>query len=526
MLKVASVIPVSFNGGQVNKNFQASSVSAQNNRVSNVVHYSKVPLATLQAYSANVSFQGGAPITLKTVGMAKPVDKLMEEYGGHIIKNIREQLRPRFAKRGQFLNWKGLLLDNQLYHMDKIYENAATLKANGVTEKLGVIGIGGSAHTIEAVGGLTGFNKKTEVLTSVVDDEIATFVEKLGDLHTAGIMVVSKSGTTPEPSYGFQKVKQAFEKFFVKDFLEAKGFDTKDVKSIPREDIRAARIAAKEAVQKRIMVVTDADAGKSTLRQIVNKEGYLSDVISDDVGGRYGAFDNHVLTAMALEGMPKEYMRKMLEGAKKGQSAYFSTDMSRNLAAQKAAYIVDEKLSGRSEFFTYYTGEKFKGMGTWAKQLYSESLKSELTPATDIATAVQHYRAEADCHEIALPKADGQEIVTMVPASKRGFYDLVKTDERNSTFRALIANIEDYYPRLQPMMITTLPRTLSPETIGRLLELDYATILHTGALLRTMKGETWALDKALPEVTQPNVEKFKDNGREVLAKLKEASKNN
>lgn len=507
MMEINSVNTFAFNKMQNLKIQQNKNSLIQNQQVVNFNLHS-VPLSTLQAYSNNVSF-GANPISIATKGLAKPVEALMEEYGDKIARNINEQILPRVGQKGQFLNWKGILLKNQLQHMDAIYENAAKLRANGVTGKVGVIGIGGSAHTVEAVGGLTGFNKKTEVLTSVVNDEITEFVRKLGNLDEAGIMVVSKSGTTPEPAYGFKKVKQEFEKYFTGKFLKEAGFDVKDKAAIPKEQMAIAKKKAVAETQKRIMVVTDANAEKSTLRRMADKKGYINDVISDDVGGRYGAFDNHVLTAMALEGMPKSYMEKMLQGALKAQKTYFSTDMSKNLAAQKAAFIVDEKLAGRPEFFTYYTGEKFKGMATWFKQISSESLKSEITPATDIATAVQHYRAEADCH--------------IAPGNIRGFYNLVKTNEQNSTYKALLANIEDYYPTLQPMMVTNLPHKLSPETVGNLIELDHATIIHTGALFRTMKGEAAPFDKALPEVLQPNVEAFKANGRSALAKLKASS---
>jgi glucose-6-phosphate isomerase len=67
--------------------------------------------------------------------------------------------------------------------------------------------------------------------------------------------VISKSGTTTEPAIAFRAIKAVLENKY-----------------------------SKEELKRRIICVTDEKKG--ALRQIVNKEGYRSFVIPDDVGPR------------------------------------------------------------------------------------------------------------------------------------------------------------------------------------------------------------------------------------------------
>ena len=70
------------------------------------------------------------------------------------------------------------------------------------------------------------------------------------------VNVISKSGTTTEPSVAFRVIKEFMERKF-----------------------------GKEESSKRIVATTDANKG--ALRELVNVEGYKSFVVPDDVGGRF-----------------------------------------------------------------------------------------------------------------------------------------------------------------------------------------------------------------------------------------------
>ena len=59
-------------------------------------------------------------------------------------------------------------------------------------------------------------------------------------------------------------------------------------------------------------------------------------------------------------------------------------------------------------------------------------------------------------------------------------------------------------------------KDFSPESIARFIELKHFETLYTGNMLRRGKGNITDKSSALPEVLQPNVEKYK---KEVKANL-------
>ena len=59
-------------------------------------------------------------------------------------------------------------------------------------------------------------------------------------------------------------------------------------------------------------------------------------------------------------------------------------------------------------------------------------------------------------------------------------------------------------------------KDFSPESIARFIELKHFETLYTGNMLRRQKGNITDKNNALPEVLQPNVEKYK---KEVKANL-------
>ena len=65
-----------------------------------------------------------------------------------IISSAVEEFSKRANQQGQFLNWVDLP-KNQLARLDEIYSLAASLKSQTGAEKLTVLGIGGSKHTVE-----------------------------------------------------------------------------------------------------------------------------------------------------------------------------------------------------------------------------------------------------------------------------------------------------------------------------------------------------------------------------------------
>ena len=58
---------------------------------------------------------------------------------------------------------------------------------------------------------------------------------------------------------------------------------------------------------------------------------------------------------------------------------------------------------------------------------------------------------------------------------------------------------------------------LSPKSIGRFIELKHFETLYTGNILRRLDGNVTEKDRALPEVLQDNVEKYKEEVRKAMA---------
>ncbi len=172
------------------------------------------------------------------------------------------------------------------------------------------------------------------------------------------VVVISKSGTTTEPALAFRILKQFLGK----------------------------KYSAKE-LKKRIICVTDAKNG--ALRQIAEREGYRSYVIPDDVGGRFSILTPVGLVPLALAGVD---IKKLVEGARAGQSEYGQEDFNANLAYQYAAarYLLYKKGKQIEVLSSFY--DNFYYVMEWWKQLFGESEGKEgkgifpasLTLSTDL----------------------------------------------------------------------------------------------------------------------------------------------
>lgn len=198
-----------------------------------------------------------------------------------------------------------------------------------------VIGIGGSFLGSKAVYEMTksyfddgfkviyaGNNLSSKYLT-----ELLNYLSKVD----FSINVISKSGTTMEPSIAYEYIKR----------LMVNKYDSEELK-------------------KRIIITTDPIKG--TLREEVNKEGYISFPIPENIGGRYS-----IMTAAHL--LPLAFninIDKLIEGYYKGLE-YF--DDAYNYALQR----VELFNKGYSvESYTVYE-ENMYYFAEWIKQLYGET---------------------------------------------------------------------------------------------------------------------------------------------------------
>lgn len=471
---------------QVRKSDAAVSSPINNQFSVSNQHVSQVPFATLQAYSGNIAF--GGRISLKVLN-SPSIDELSSKYGNAMRADIKE-LAKRAGKPKQFLNWLGVLQKDQLKRFDEIYKIAGQMRAEGGKGKLGIIGIGGSRHTVENVLTLTGHESNVCFLSATDSESIGRFVKKLGNLKEANVMVVSKSGTTMEPSVGYQEIEKAFVKEFAKRIATEEGVSA-----------NVARTKAKKEVAKHFVGISDANPQTSKLRNIINEKGYKSGIIHDDCGGRFGAFDDHVLMALAYSGMPKDDMSKMLNASLKAQHKFLSTDLSKNVAAQKAMFNVDSITKGKSNHFNYYFGDAFEGTPLWNVQLARESHKAQYFPSDAVGPAFLHYAAESD-----LDSMNKSSFYSFVTLANKG----AKKDEAyNAISKGVLKAYSDRHPVAHMEM-----KGMNPESIAELVELKHLETMYTGMLLRSSKGQPHP--EVLPEVLQPNVEIYKKEVRNAL----------
>ena len=447
-----------------NTNIQTPHKEKNDSAVTEQIYTKKVPTPTLIAYmcaknnpdNVNVKFYNSPAI-----------NEICQKYQD-IAREVVTELNSRAAQQGQVLNWIKVLPEAQLQRLDEIYALADSLKHNSAG-KLGIIGIGGSKHTVENLLSLTGNQDKAVFLSAVDPDSIDAFIKKLGNPQSAAIIVASKSGTTLEPSEGFDTIRKKLGENF-----------------------------------KNYVCITDKDETKSKLRQIANQNGYKCGIIHDECGGRFGAFDDHTLTALAYCGMPKDEMKKMLEASLKAQKKYLSSDIAQNKALQRALFNTDSVLKGKNNQYDYYFSDRFNGTALWNTQLKKESHKSLYKASGDlVGPAFLHNSTEAD-----LDEGNISSFYTFNTIKNAG------TDEYKA-YNALVNGSLKAYSKMHPVSLVEL-KNLSPESIGEFIEMKHFETIYTGMLLRKATKNEAESPNVLPEVIQPHVKIYKNEVEKIL----------
>lgn len=391
------------------------------------------------------------------------------QIGGVDLKDYSQEakvavndIRSRAGVKGQFLNWIGVLPENQLKNIDKIYDMADEAKKGGFTD-LAVLGIGGSRHTTEAMMKMLGKDSKVHFYSGIDPESFKRFANGL-DLDKTKFLVVSKSGGTLETTIAYENARKLLEKKY------------------PNQDL-----------SERFIAMTDQSSEKSKLRRIVDKGDIkLSGLVHDDVGGRFSILDDATMFTMAYAGVSKADAKKILESSLAAQKEFLSPDINSNEALKLAAFNVDSKLSGKKNHYVEYFGDAFSGATLWEKQMKNESLKSNISTDTNVGPGYLHYNAESD----------------LDPNNKDSFFTFVYTKTDDPATKALMGGAMKAYKAQHPVSEIVL-NDLSPESIGRFIELKHFETLYTGNMLRQKMGGKVEEGKALPEVLQPNVEIYK-----------------
>ena len=401
------------------------------------------------------------------------------KYASKVTEFVSE-FSSRANKPGHFLNWVNLPSE-QLKRVDELYSMAEKFKTQTGVNKLSVMGIGGSKHTVEHMLSINGLNVKhdlVEFYSDVDSVSLNRYLYRLGDVTSSNYMIASKSGSTFETKDGFLRI----QKMLVDAYI-AKGQSEEE---------------AKKSAAKHFIAVTDGNSEKSELRRTSISDGWIGDLfIHDDVGGRFSAFDDHALFTLIWAGMKKEDMISLLKAAQDMSTQSLSEDLEINDALKEGIFWADAKLNGIEASVHQYMGSLFENTVYWHAQMQNESVKDTLKQVAKVPDAM-HHSAEAHFN----------------PANKLVFALTVPVD--NGVCRE---NAESYIEALTKSYtitgaffkeeVETSKLGLTPEAAGSMTMLRAYATVYQEIVTAVMTGK--ALPEVLDSVLQPHVEFYKKN---------------
>ncbi|KRN03539.1 glucose-6-phosphate isomerase [Holzapfeliella floricola] len=228
---------------------------------------------------------------------------------------------------------------------------------------------------------------------SISGSYLHDLIEQIGD-RDFSLNVISKSGTTMEPSIAFRVLKDKLVQKY-----------------------------GKEEAAKRIYATTDREKG--ALKSEADAEGYQTFVVPDDIGGRFSVLSAVGLLPIAVAGADID---QLMKGAADARSEYTETDLNKNEAYQYAAlrnilyrkgYTV-ELLENYEPTLQYF--------GEWWKQLMGES---EGKDQKGIYPSSANF--STDLHSLGQYIQEGRRdlMETVIKVEKPRFDVAVPSDEQN-----------------------------------------------------------------------------------------------
>ena len=266
-----------------------------------------------------------------------------------MVNAADEQLRQGTGAGADFRGWLDLPVDYDKEEFARIKEAAEKIKAD--SDVLVVIGIGGSYLGARAAIDFlnnTFFNllskeerKAPQIFfagNSISGSYVHDLVELIGDKDFS-VNVISKSGTTTEPSIAFRVFKEKL--------IEKYG---------------------EEGAKKRIYATTDRARG--ALKTEADAEGYETFVIPDDVGGRFSVLTPVGLLPIAVSGADID---ALMQGAADARNDYSDKDLAKNEAYQYAALRNILYRKGYTTEILENYEPTLQYFAEWWKQLMGES---------------------------------------------------------------------------------------------------------------------------------------------------------
>lgn len=345
------------------------------------------PLDTLKAYNG-ISFRGENEKMNVDFSRLKAVDPNYQEIftlnKGNITKAIN-RLNEDKNKDGQWLKWIDLPQE-ELKKADEIQ----TFVDTNVKDKFDdvvLLGIGGSSLGAKTLmGALTNSEwnsmskeerkgyPKMHVLENIDPDHFSEVVDRL-DLKKTLVLVVSKSGKTPETSATFLNMQE-----------------------------RLKNTVGAENLKDHIVAITDKNPASSVLKAECDATGIKTFVVPDDVGGRYSVMSDVGIVPAAMMGVD---IKSLLKGAADASKEYLSTEnLDSNLAAKQAIVHKHFYDKGKAYQVIMPYSDKLALTSDWFAQLWAESLgkaqkadgtvvHANYTPIRAIGAVNQHSELQA-----------------------------------------------------------------------------------------------------------------------------------
>ena len=263
-----------------------------------------------------------------------------------MVNAANTELRDGTGAGNDFRGWLNLPVDYDKDEFARIKKAAKKIQSD--SEVLICIGIGGSYLGAQAAIEFLNSNfygKADSDMPTVVfcgnslsGSYLYDLIEWLGDKDFS-VNVISKSGTTTEPSVAFRIFKDKLIKKY-----------------------------GKEEAAKRIYATTDRQKG--ALKTEADAEGYEEFVVPDDVGGRYSVLSAVGLLPIAASGADID---ELMKGAADARADYTDTDLSKVTPYQYAALRNILYRKGYTTEIVENYEPSLRMFGEWCKQLMGES---------------------------------------------------------------------------------------------------------------------------------------------------------
>lgn len=273
-------------------------------------------------------------------------EKYMDVQGKDLYQDKITNIKETLLKKEEMLDWVDINTCISEKEITDILECSEYIKNNA--DILLVIGIGGSyLGSAAIINALTPYFKKNkpEILfagTNLSSSYLSELMEYIKDKEVC-VNVISKSGTTLEPSIAFDVIYKELQKKYNNDELK-----------------------------KRIIVTTDKSKG--TLRKLVDKYGFKSFIVPDNIGGRYSVLTPVGLLPISVAGID---IKELLDGAKNS-----NIEKAIEYAIIRDILYRDGKVV---ESFTIYE-PKLYFFTEWLKQLFAETQGKENKGILPIST--------------------------------------------------------------------------------------------------------------------------------------------